>query len=174
MAVDTGRVAAPVEPSSRARGTFRPLGLGDVRVSGGFWADRLEINRARTIPHGYAQLQAAGTLHNFRLAADLATDGYRALGMMFEGPFPFLDSDVYKWLEATGWELGRAWDDDIGSAANEAIDLVTRAQRDDGYLNTFVQVLGGGASLHRPAVGPRAVLLRAPDPGGRGLAPRAG
>ena len=103
-----------------------------------------EINRARTIPHGYAQLQAAGTLHNFRLAADLATDGYRALGMMFEGPFPFLDSDVYKWLEATGWELGRAWDDDIGSAANEAIDLVTRAQRDDGYLNTFVQVLGGG------------------------------
>ena len=83
-------------------------------------------------------------MHNFRLAADLATDGYRALGMMFEGPFPFLDSDVYKWLEATGWELGRAWDDDIGSAANEAIDLVTRAQRDDGYLNTFVQVLGGG------------------------------
>ena len=144
MAVDTGRVAAPVEPSSRANGTFRPLGLGDVRVIGGFWADRLQINHARTIPHGYAQLQAAGTLHNFRLAADLATDGYRALGMMFEGPFPFLDSDVYKWLEATGWELGRAWDDDIGSAANEAIDLVTRAQRDDGYLNTFVQVLGGG------------------------------
>lgn len=78
MAVDTGRVAAPVDPSSRAKRTFRPLGLGDVRVIGGFWADRLQINRARTIPHGYAQLQAAGTLHNFRLAADLATDGYFA------------------------------------------------------------------------------------------------
>ena len=30
------------------------------------------------------------------------------------------------------------------ASADEAIDLVTRAQRDDGYLNTFVQVLGGG------------------------------
>ena len=29
---------------------------------------------------------------------------------MFDKPFPFLDSDVYKWLEAAGWELGRAPD----------------------------------------------------------------
>ena len=144
MAIDTGRLAAPVEPSAGARGAYRPLGLGDVRVSGGFWGDRLKTNHDRTMPHGFAQLQAVGTLHNFRLAADLATDGYRALGMMFEGPFPFLDSDVYKWLEGAGWELGREWDDDIGRSADEAIGLVERAQRDDGYLNTFVQVLHGG------------------------------
>jgi hypothetical protein len=144
VAVDTGQVAAPVQPSSTATGPFRPLGLRDVRITGGFWSERLSVNRDRTIPHGYAQLQAVGTLHNFRLAADLATHGYRALGMMFEGPFPFLDSDVYKWLEAAGWELGREWDDGIASAADEAIDLVARAQRDDGYINTFVQVLGGG------------------------------
>ena len=144
MAIDTGRVAAPVDPSSEARGTHRPLGLGDARVTGGFWADRLRTNHQRTIPHGFAQLQAVGTLHNFRLAADLATDGYRALGMMFEGPFPFLDSDVYKWLEGAGWELGREWDDEIGRSADEAIGLVERAQRDDGYLNTFVQILHGG------------------------------
>jgi DUF1680 family protein len=144
VAIDTGRVAAPVEPSPGARGAYRPLGLRDVRVTGGFWGDRLRTNHERTIPHGFAQLQAVGTLHNFRLAADLATDGYRALGMMFEGPFPFLDSDVYKWLEGAGWELGREWDDDIARSADEAIDLVERAQRDDGYLNTFVQVLHGG------------------------------
>jgi DUF1680 family protein len=144
MAIDTGRLAAPVEPSSAARGTYRPLGLRDVRVTGGFWADRLRTNHDRTIPHGFEQLQAVGTLHNFRLAADLATDGYRALGMMFEGPFPFLDSDVYKWLEGAGWELGREWDDDIAASADQAIGLVERAQRDDGYLNTFVQVLRGG------------------------------
>ncbi len=151
MAIQTNRLAAPVAPSNGAVTAFRPLGLREVRLTDGFWEDRLRVNRERTIPHGYAQLQATGTLQNFRLAADLATDGYRALGMMFDGPFPFLDSDVYKWLEATGWELGRAWDDDIGKAADEAIDLVARAQRDDGYLNTFVQVLKGGrtyADLH--------------------------
>ena len=146
MAIQTDRLAAPVAPSNGAATAFRPLGLHQVRLTDGFWADRLRVNREKTIPHGYSQLQAAGTLQNFRLAADHATDGYRALGMMFQGPFPFLDSDVYKWLEAAGWELGRAWDDGIGKAADEAIDLVARAQRDDGYLNTFVQVLGGGRS----------------------------
>ena len=144
MAIDTGRVAAPVEPTSGARGAYRPLGLRDVRITGGFWGDRLRTNHDRTIPHGFEQLRTVGTLHNFRLAADLATDGYRALGMMFDGPFPFLDSDAYKWLEGAGWELGREWDDGIARSADEVIGLVERAQRDDGYLNTFVQVLRGG------------------------------
>lgn len=146
MPIQANRLAVPVLPSKGAVTAFRPLGLREVRLTDGFWADRLRVNRERTIPHGYAQLQATGTLQNFRLAADLATDGYRALGMMFDGPFPFLDSDVYKWLEATGWELGRGWDEEIAKAADETIDLVTRAQRDDGYLNTFVQVLEGGRS----------------------------
>jgi uncharacterized protein len=144
VAIRTDRLATPVAPSTGAISALRPAGLRDVTLTGGFWADRLRVNRERTIPHGFAQLQAAGTLQNFRLAIDRASDGYRSLGMMFEGPFPFLDSDVYKWLEATGWELGRSWDDGIARMADEAIDLVARAQREDGYLNTFVQVLRGG------------------------------
>ena len=35
---------------------------------------------------------------------------------MFDQPFPFLDSDVYKWLEAVGWELGRGGDPDLAAA----------------------------------------------------------
>ena len=34
--------------------------------------------------------------------------------------------------------------DGIARSADEVIGLVERAQRDDGYLNTFVQVLRGG------------------------------
>ena len=63
---------------------------------------------------------------------------------MFGTPFPFLDSDVYKWLEAVGWELGRARDPEIERMADIAIDLVADAQRPDGYLNSFVQVLAPG------------------------------
>ena len=59
-------------------------------------------------------------------------------------PYPFLDSDVYKWLEAVGWELGRAADPALAQVADEAIGLVAAAQRPDGYLNTFVQVVAGG------------------------------
>ena len=82
-------------------------------MTGGFWAERMRTNRERTLPHAFEQLVEAGNLENFRLAAGTASGRYRALGIMFDGPFPFLDSDVYKWLEGVGWELGRAWDDGI-------------------------------------------------------------
>jgi uncharacterized protein len=140
----TATTVAAVVPTSGAGGGSRPLSATDVRFTGGFWADRTRINREATIPAGFEQLQAAGTLQNFRLAAQSARDGYRALGIMFDKPFPFLDSDVYKWLEGAGWELGRGDDAGIRAMADEAIGLVEAAQRPDGYLNTFVQVLTPG------------------------------
>jgi DUF1680 family protein len=123
---------------------YRALGMADAAVTGGFWAGRLGTNRDRTLPHAFGQLVETGTLENFRLAAGTAAGAYRAMGIMFSEPFPFLDSDVYKWLEGAGWELGRAWDDGIARMADEAIDAVAKAQREDGYLNTFVQVLAPG------------------------------
>src|SRR5689334_15132480 len=115
----TTTTVAAVVPSP---GTTRlaPLGATDVRFTGGFWADRIAINRRATIRAGYRQLEAAGTLHNFELAASSARSGYRAIGIMFDKPFPFLDSDVYKWLEAAGWELGRGADEEIRAMADEA------------------------------------------------------
>ena len=58
--------------------------------------------------------------------------------------FPFLDTDVYKWLEAVGWELGHGPDPDLSAAADEVIGLIQAAQRPDGYVNTYVQVVDGG------------------------------
>jgi DUF1680 family protein len=142
----TATTVAGVAPTSGATSTLRPIGAPDVTLTGGFWADRTTTNRDRTIPAGFDQLRAAGNLHNLALAAGsvAAGDGYRALGIMFDKPFPFLDSDVYKWLEGAGWELGRAPDDGIRAMADEAIGLIEAAQRPDGYLNTFVQVLAPG------------------------------
>jgi DUF1680 family protein len=48
----------------------------------------------------------------------------------------FHDSDLYKWLEALGWE---------GSADGDAvIELIEAAQCDDGYLNSYYQVAKPG------------------------------
>ena len=112
-------------------------------MTGGFWAERLRTNRERTIPHGLEQLGLAGNLTNLRLAAG-AHGRYRALGEETGIIFPFLDTDVYKWLEAVGWELGREPDRALADAADEVIGLVERAQRDDGYLNSYVQVVAPG------------------------------
>lgn len=143
---DPGAIVSAVVPSPGARSPLRPMSAASVAITGGFWAQRLATNRERTIPAGFEQLRQAGNLHNLGLAAGVvkAGEGYRALGIMFDKPFPFLDSDVYKWLEAAGWELGRVPDADIAAMADEAIGLIQAAQRPDGYLNTFVQVLAPG------------------------------
>ena len=126
-----------------ASARLRPLGPFQARIVDGFLAERQRVNRQHTISHGFEQLQRAGTLDNLRLAA--SGDGrYRARADTSGATFPFLDSDVYKWLEAVGWELGRAADPALAAAADEAIGLVAAAQRPDGYLNSYVQVVGGG------------------------------
>jgi DUF1680 family protein len=145
-------LAAPVVPTAEARGHLRPIGASGITVTGGFWADRLTTNRKRTIPHGFEQLKAAGTLNNLRLAAG-ASGAYRAIGMQVGLLFPFLDSDVYKWLEATAWELGHGADPTLSAAADEAIALVSAAQRPDGYLNSFVQVVQPGTEYQDLAWG---------------------
>ncbi len=133
----------PVTPTASAISALRPLNTGGVTMAGGFWLERLTTNRERTIGHGFDQLTRAGNLHNLRLAA--GADGeYEALGKPLGLVFPFLDSDVYKWLEAVGWELGRGPDAGLSRAADEAIAAVAAAQRPDGYLNSFVQVVAGG------------------------------
>ncbi len=137
------RFPAAVLPSPGAAVTLRPLAT-PAQLGAGFWGRRLRLNREVMIPFGYEQLERVGNFDNFRLAAGTLSGDYRALGVMFDGPFPFLDSDVHKWLEAVGWELGRAPDPELRRMADEAIELVARAQRADGYVNTFVQVLGGG------------------------------
>lgn len=134
---------AAVLPTMRAIRRLTPL-PSPPQIEGGFWGHRLAVNREVTIPHGFEQFERAGNFHNLRLAAGTLRGDYRSLGVMHDGPFPFLDSDVYKWLEAVGWELGRDPEPGLARAADEAISLVAAAQRADGYLNTFVQVLDGG------------------------------
>ena len=143
MVIDTPARAAVVVPTASAISALTPLGGPNVRLTGGFWERRLRTNRGVTIPRGYQQLNDAGNLANFALAAG-AHGRYRALGEEIGVIFPFLDTDLYKWLEAAAWELGRQPDAALARDADHAIDLVTAAQRPDGYLNTYVQVVKPG------------------------------
>ena len=152
MSIGTGTRIGAALPTPSALSTLEPLDARQVEITGGLWAERLRTNRERTIPHGHHWLVEAGTLQNFRLAAG-ETGPYRALGVMFAEPFPFLDSDVYKWLEAVGWVIGREPEERLAEMADEAITLVQKAQRSDGYINTFVQVTRGGHAFQDLAWG---------------------
>lgn len=134
--------AGPVRLADNAYNAYRPV--LSARIRGGFWATRQQVNAATSIPGAWDQLQKAGNLFDLRLAAATATGEYR-------NDHPFMDTDVYKWLEAVSWltqassaDGQREADGQLEACAAEAIALLEAAQEDDGYLNSYFQVAHPG------------------------------
>jgi DUF1680 family protein len=62
-------------------------------------------------------------------------------GLGYRGPV-FMDSDIYKTLEAIGWELAHNAQPDLAEFAATTTELLEQAQQPDGYLNSYVQASG--------------------------------
>ena len=101
----------PVDTTKSPYARWRTVPLDGVQLQDGFWSQRQEINRSVSLLFGYAQLEKSGNFNNLRLAAGTGEGEYRT-------PM-FMDSDVYKWLEAIGYEL----------AANPNPELEAHGQR---------------------------------------------
>ena len=119
-------------------GVAEPLGFADVQLRDGLLGQWQERNAERSLHYIIEQLETSGVLHNFRRIADGEDGPY--VGM------PFADTDLYKTLEAIGWESGRRGTVVEGEFLDSALSLIERTQAEDGYLNTFVQ---GGAGAGR-------------------------
>ena len=131
--LSTGTTASgPARPSASAAVAHRPVPADSVALTSGLLHQWQQRNKDASLPLALKQLEAAGNLANLRLAASGDTSGYR-------GPV-FMDSDVYKTLEAVSWELGRSPDAGLASFAAQATALLESAQQPDGYLNSYVQV----------------------------------
>lgn len=131
------KATGPVDNSHSSNRSYQVLFNGAVSFTKGFWAGRQSQNHNVSLQHGYAMLNKAGNLHNLKLAAGWETGTYRGMN--------FADENVYKWLEALGWELGRAPDEELQALADEVISLLAAAQQPDGYLNSYYQVVEPGA-----------------------------
>ena len=150
----------PVGLSGAPNWAHYPLpGHGALLVAG-LLHDWQQRNLARSLPLALHQLEDAGNLDNVRLAIRAAeatgTDGADARraragrgvgpvdplpGTGYRGPV-FMDSDIYKTLEAIGWELARGSRPELAEFAADAVTLLERAQRPDGYLDSYFQVSG--------------------------------
>jgi DUF1680 family protein len=111
---------------------LRAVPFTDVKITDSFWAPRQETNRIASIPVNLENLEKAGNLQNFRLAARQATSG-------FQGPV-FMDSDVYKALEAASYSLATHPDPDLEKRLDAIIASLAAAQQRDGYLNSYFTV----------------------------------
>jgi uncharacterized protein len=130
---DTG--GRPVVPST---GKLRPLGLHEVRITGGFWGHRQAVNAAATLEHNLGWERRVGWIDNFAATVE------GRIGTDRRGR-EFSDSDVYKLIEGMAWEVARTGDAFAAASIDELSKLIERAQEPDGYLNTAFGHAGQGA-----------------------------
>lgn len=106
--------------------------LKSVRITGGYWKARTDINREVTLQTEYKQLRDTGRLHTFR---QLWKEGEP------NKPHYFWDSDIAKWIEAGAYSLINYPDAKLEKQIDDVIDEIALAQWADGYLNSYFTVV---------------------------------
>jgi DUF1680 family protein len=134
--MSSAKQGGPVQPSVSV---WRPLGAGEIKATGGIWAQKQRLNADAILRHCESWMERTGWAGNFdRAAAGRIDDAHAGI--------EFVDSEVYKLLEAMAWELGRAYSADLERRYCALVDRVAAAQEPDGYLHT---------SFGRPGQPPR-------------------
>ena len=126
----------PVAPTTSL---LMPLPLDEIRIVGGFWGERQELNARVILDHCQSWMERIGWIANFHRAADGSIADHHA-------GIEFVDSEVYKLLEAMAWELGREPSAELADRFDALVSRVAAAQEPDGYLHT---------SFGRPGQRPR-------------------
>ncbi len=113
-----------------------PVLLKDVQLDDSFFTKYADLVRREVIPYQWEALndripgaEKSGCIHNFQIAAGEAQGAF--IGFVFQ------DSDLAKWLEAVSYSLQQYPDPELEKTADEVIDLIGRAQQQDGYVDTY-------------------------------------
>ncbi len=127
--------AMAVEATTSPHAVVRPVGLGEVYWTDGFWAERFATCRGRSIPAMWEIM--AGTkykpfLQHFLIAAGEAEGDYHGA--------PWNDGDFYKFLEGVSAVYAVTHDVELERILDQSIAAIGRAQRADGYLHTPVLI----------------------------------
>lgn len=85
-----------------------------------------------SVANGEGEDYPSHCIANYKIAAGLEEGDF--YGMVFQ------DSDLAKWLEAVSYQLMSNPDLKLEAIADDAIDLIGKAQQQDGYLNTYFTI----------------------------------
>ena len=124
-----------VDTASSSFAQIRTVGLGEVRWTDGFWANRFELCRTQMVPKmeslmlgtNYSQF-----FRNFEITAGLV--GGKSRGATFN------DGDFYKWLEGASATLAVTNDAGLQKSLDDIIAVIAQAQETNGYIDTWVQL----------------------------------
>jgi len=143
-----------------------PIALTSMEVKDKFWNAEMELVRKEVIPYQWNALNdkvegasPSFCMHNYKVAGKLnearikygkdygKSEKLPYLWGEFPGfgeepgdkfyGFVFQDSDFSKWVEAVAYSLTQHPDAELEKTADEAIDIVAKAQLENGYLDTY-------------------------------------
>lgn len=156
---------------SMERNAGKEIALKRIKINDKFWDKAVGLVRKEVIPYQWELLNdrvkdAAPSfcMRNFKVAKKVAKRNKRAnlsdrqpeytyrgfevlpenmeeLQDEFYG-FVFQDSDFYKWIEAVAYSFMHCPDPELEKTADDAIDIVCKAQQENGYLDTYY-IIGG-------------------------------
>lgn len=127
LAQNRGLVSNEASPFAK----LHAVGLADVKWTKGFWAERFDVCRNNMLPalwRTYTEDPECASFDNFKKAAGLMKGE-------FIGP-SFHDGDFYKSLEAMAAMYAYTKDASLNKKMDDAIAVIAKAQRKDGYIYT--------------------------------------
>ncbi len=120
---------------------LRGLPLRNVKIDDRFWNHYVPLVETTILPFMWELIndrvpgaEKSWCIHNFKVAAGELIGTHH--GMVFQ------DTDLAKWLEAAAYSLAKHPDPELEKRADYAIDLIGKAQCDDGYLVTYYIITG--------------------------------
>lgn len=109
------------------------VGLDEVKITGGFWKQRQEVNRKVSFELLWqlaTDEEKGYPLNNFKVAAGIKAGRHQ--GVAWE------DAWLYKWIETASYIYASTGDREVLGRIGSVIPTIAAAQEDDGYIATQV------------------------------------
>jgi len=114
---------------------LRSVDLADVKLTGGFWAEKFDLVAEKTLAAVWAVMatEPANSWHNMQVAAGVK-EGTWQRGASWN------DGDLYKWVEAASQIWLVTQESKLDRQMDEIIAVIAKAQQPDGYIATRNQL----------------------------------
>lgn len=116
---------------------LKSISFGDCKWDKGFWADKVNAAKEKMLPYMGDLLcgDIGHALNNFKIAAGLKTGDHKG--------FYWHDGDFFKFMEAKMYIYALTENEVILNELDEYIEWIGKAQEDDGYIHTHIQITQG-------------------------------
>lgn len=120
--------------------TIKSVGFESVSLLDGFWKERYETAKSKTVDAVYTRFDETGRFDALK---------YEWKEGMPNKPHIFWDSDITKWIEGAAYFLQKQRDPVLESKIDELVNRMAEHQAEDGYLNSYFQQIEPDAIFTR-------------------------